>query len=73
MAKRDEWSVGKVYHATAGELHDGIRLLGKDGKPFKRGAGVVIIQARYFGQIVKAWNSRAGGKSTKKGKTNGKA
>ena len=71
MRNCDEWSVGKVYHATAGELHDGIRLLGKDGKPFKRGAGVVIIQARYFGQIVKAWNSRAGGKPGK-GKGGGK-
>ena len=53
--KRDEWSVGKVFHANAGELHDGIRLIRRDGKPFKRGAGVVIIQARYFGQICQAW------------------
>lgn len=31
MNTRNQWSVGKVYHATAGELHDGIRLIGKDG------------------------------------------
>jgi len=61
MNTRNQWSVGKVYHATAGELRNGIRLIGKDGKPFKRGAGVVIIQARYFGQICEAWKNRKNG------------
>jgi len=60
---RNQWSVGKVYHANAGELHDGIRLMGADGKPFKRAASVVIIQSRYFGQICEAWREY-----TKKGK-----
>jgi hypothetical protein len=57
--KRDEWNVGKVFHANAGEIYDGIRLLGKDGKPFKRRVPVVIIQSRYFSQICKAWMSAA--------------
>ena len=63
---RNQWSVGKVFHANAGELHDGIRLMGKDGKPFKRGAAVVIIQSCYFGQICKAWREYAKKKETRR-------
>lgn len=52
-----KWNPLRVYHAKAGELRDGCNLIGKNGKPFKRGHPVVIIEARYFKQICRAWKA----------------
>ena len=65
--QRNQWSVGKVFHANAGELHDGIRLIGRDGKPFKRGTPLVIIQSRYFAEICRVWLAAQRGAKKKGG------
>ena len=53
MSKRDQWTIGKAYHMTAGELMDGVELIGCNGKPFKRGVGVVVVTRKHYNEICR--------------------
>jgi len=53
MSKRDPWTIGKAYHMTAGELMDGVKLIGRGGRPFKRGVGVVVVTSKHYNEICR--------------------